>query len=114
MQELRIVNVPQPLSDKINSLYNESNYADRSAFLVHVLEDYCQYHDRYFFHCLPDTIRILSEDTLKQNSKRTQDILEYALKTTDQCNKLMKQLVDVLSGEDDDEEDEESDNIDFS
>jgi len=109
MSELRIVNVPQDLIDKIDSLFKGSKYPDRSAFLVAALKDYCLYHDQYFMHCLPDTIRVLTEDVIKKQSKKEQDLLEFALQTTKQSNNLMEQLMDVLAGEDNENYDESID-----
>jgi hypothetical protein len=99
MPDLKISNIPQPLIDKINSFAEQSKYHDRSEFLIAALQDYCLFHDRYFMHCLPDAIRILSEGLLKKEAKKDTDLLEYALKNINASNNLMQQLCDILSGE---------------
>jgi hypothetical protein len=104
MPELRIVNVPQDLINKLNSLTTQSQYQDRSAFVVAALKDYCLYHDKYFTHCLPDTIRILAEDEVSKRAKSNGDILQYALE-------LMQQFGDILSGEDEPESSEIEDDL---
>jgi hypothetical protein len=111
MSDLKISNVPKPLIDKINSLAEQSKYRDRSEFMIAALQDYCLFHDRYFMHCMPDTIRILSENLIKKDAKKDADLLEYALKTINASNNLMQQLCNILSGEDEPEHTEIEDNF---
>jgi hypothetical protein len=100
MPEIKIKGIPQNLLDNINSLVLLSDFPDRSTFLVAVLQEYCLLHDNYFIHCLPDTIRILAEDAMKKHEKRYEDLLRIALKSILESNRINRQLIDIINGDD--------------
>jgi hypothetical protein len=99
MPEIKIKGIPQELLDNIDSLVRLSDYSDRSAFLIAVLSDYCLYHDNYFMHCLPDTIRILAEDAMKREEKQHEKLLQCAVKSINESNRINRQLIDAMDGE---------------
>jgi hypothetical protein len=111
MAELKIKNIPQGLIDKINTLFEQSKHPDRSSFLVAALEDYCLYHDQYFMHTLPDTIRILAEDIMKKEAKKNAELLQYTLSSVNNCGHLMQQIIDVISYENTEDDLSESDDV---
>lgn len=95
--EIKIVNVPPQLVAKLDALASDSEYPDRSAFLVATLEDFALFHDRYFLHCLPDTSRILIENMVKREGSQRDELLKLTLQSVRQNNDFMAQLLDVLS-----------------
>lgn len=97
MPDIKIKNVPQSLVNKIDTLAAQARAPDRSSFLVGVLQEYCLYHDQYFIHCLPDTVRILAEDAANREREKVQKQLEYTLATAASCNKMMEQLYAILA-----------------
>ena len=109
MPELRIVNVPKELISNINMLFEKSEYSDRSSFLVAVLKDYCLYHDEYFIHCLPNTVKILAEDYIRKEAKNKENLLQLSLAAIHKSNKLLKQFCDILNLENEENEEGEGD-----
>jgi len=100
MPNITIKNVPQVLIDNIDSLVRRSSSPDRSTYLITALKDYYLFHDQYFMHCLPDTIRILAEDIMKKDSQQREEYLNYTLTAVKKCEHLMEQFVDILSSGD--------------
>jgi hypothetical protein len=92
MAELRIVGASPLLLAKLDALQHESRFGDRSAFVLDILESYCVYRDNYYLHCLPDSVRILAEDVIKSQSKKSSDLLEYTLQTTVRIFRLRKTI----------------------
>lgn len=104
MSYIRVMNTPQELINRIDELQKQSSFKDRSSFIVDILNQYCLYHSDYYIQSLPDTTRILVEDTLKKGLKSIDQQLQFTLQTNRACVQVMQKLLAVLNGDESDVE----------
>jgi hypothetical protein len=63
----------------LDNLQKRSNFSNRSAIIVDILNQYCLFHDRYFIKTLPDVAQILCEDTYKTETKNVDEQIDLTL-----------------------------------
>lgn len=98
-QQLNIKSVPSELIDKLDNLQKRSNFSNRSAFIVDILNQYCLFHDSYFINTLPDVTRILCEDAYKKGTKNVDEQLDLTLAVNKKCTQIMQELCELLGAE---------------
>lgn len=105
MPEVKIKNVPISLINSLDEISAQKNFPDRSALIRDILQKYVQFGDGYLVKELPDTVRILVNDVLKDYPEKFSELLKYTLKLSEENVCLLNKINAVFDTESEQNED---------
>lgn len=92
MAEMKVKNIPDELVAQVEIIYRQKGYENRSEFVVDILTKYCAFGSGFFVKELPETIRILVKNQLKEYPEMLRDMYRIQSEMMKENIRLLKEI----------------------
>lgn len=102
MPDLKIKNVSPEILTRLDEIVGQKKYSDRSDLIRDVLQKYALFGDDFYTKQLPETIRFLVGDLLKEYPEKFSELFRYTLEILNENTRLLRKIESYFEPETED------------